>query len=378
MAVCNSLIRTLLVVLSLSTAIWGADIVNPLESVSDRISQVAYSDDDLTADTAPLPPEANYLGNCSQLCYRGPCGGCSNNCCAGYSECCDPQWTVTADALFLRPSATTGQQILFDPLQGTTLFNSSDMAFSCQAGLRLSLMRHGRCGWNFELNFFDNVGPKASAEFPASALPSGIAGVIVDNTILLPVDEIVFEERFRLYSSELNLQRPVNEWLTTLVGFRWVEFYDSYAVQGVESVVSMPFSQAINTHNHLYGFQIGENALLFERTGRLRINGFAKMGVFHNAADQNSNLNDPANFGVLSAIANGSHTAFLCELGLIGSYNISQHVALRGGYQVMWIEGLALASGQIPVTNLVAGTADIATSGGLFYHGATAGIEVTW
>ncbi len=200
----------------------------------------------------------------------------------------------------------------------------------------------------------------------------------MDNTILLPVDEVAFEERFRLYSSELNLRRPVNEWLTTLMGFRWVEFYDSYSVQGVESVVSMPFSQSIDTHNHMYGFQIGEDALFFERSGRLRVNGFAKIGIFHNAAGQNGKLNDPANFGELSVAANGSQPAFLCELGLIGSYHFSQHVALRGGYQVMWIEGVALAPGQIPVTNLVAGTADIATSGGLFYHGATAGLEVTW
>ncbi len=113
-------------------------------------------------------------------------------------------------------------------------------------------------------------------------------------------------------------------------------------------------------------------------TGRLRINGFAKIGIFHNTADQNSNLNDPANLGELSVVANGSHTAFLCELGLIGSYHLSQHVALRGGYQVMWIEGVALATRQIPVTNLIAGTADIAISGGLFYHGATAGFEITW
>ena len=160
------------------------------------------------------------------------------------------------------------------------------------------------------------------------ALPSGVGSVIVDDTILLPVDEIVFEERFRLYSGELNLRRSVNDWLTTLVGFRWVEFEDNFLVQGVESVVSMPFSHAINTRNHMYGFQIGEDALLFERNGRLRINGFAKIGIFHNTADQNSKFIDPANFGELSAAASGSHTAFLCELGLIGSYNLTQHVAL--------------------------------------------------
>ncbi len=382
MADCNSLIQTLLVVLSLSMAAWGADKENLLDSVSDKTSMADYFDVGSTSDTPPFTAEDYYLGLCSELCSGRPCRGCSNNCCAGYSECCDPQWTVTADALFLRRSASDGQHILFAPLGGAYLLNSSDMGFSCLAGPRLSLIRHRQCAWDLELNYFSITGSHANADFPQSALPGGIGSLIVDDQIFLPVNEVSFEERSRLYSGEFNLRRPINEWLTTLVGFRWVEFYDNYQAQGLEAFVLnplTPFTHAINTHNNLYGFQIGDDLRLLHLPGRFSMKGIAKIGVFYNRAGQNSNLSaSPDSLGNLSAVTEGSHLAFLGELELMGSYQFTTHVALRGGYQVMWIEGVALAPGQIPVTNLVAGTADIATSGGLFYHGATAGLEVTW
>jgi hypothetical protein len=367
-----------LVVLGFSQVVFSTDKVATLDSVAGKSILIDFIAEGSASDIPSIAAEDNKLGHHTDVCSEHSCSDCANNCRAGYSECCDPQWTVTVDALFLRPSASTGQQLLFDPLEGANLFNSSDAVFPIDANARLSLVRHGQSGWDFEFNYFDIISPKTSDVFPASALPGGIGSLSVDNTILLPVNDIIFEERFRLYSSEFNLQKPVNEWLTILVGFRWVEFFDDYLAQGVESVASSPFSEAINTHNHLYGFQIGENARLFERAGRLHINGFAKLGIFYNVADQNSNFYDPAIFGELSAVANGSHTAFLCELGLVGTYQLTHHVALRGGYQVLWIEGVALAPGQIPVTSLVAGSADIASSGAIFYHGANAGLEISW
>jgi len=377
MAVCKSNILSLLVVLSLSIAAGAADDKS-LDFVTGKTYQSDIIDDDSTSDTNPFDNEEDYIENCSDLCSKHPCQRRCEDC---YDDCCircNPPWTATAEALFLRPSPTSGQQLLFDPLQGSNLLNSSDMAFPFEAGPRLSLIRHRCCGWDFELNYFGILGPKARADFPTDVLPEGVGNLIVDDEILLPVNEVGFEEYYMLYSSEFNFRRPVNDWLTTLVGFRWVEFYDNYQAQGTEAIESTPFVHTINTHNHIYGFQIGEDALLFEATGRFRINGLVKIGIFYNAADQNSNFYDSASFGYLSAVANGNHVAFLGELGLIGSYQLTKHVALRGGYQVMWIEGVALAPRQIPVTNLGAGTAGIDITGGLFAHGANAGLEIKW
>jgi hypothetical protein len=379
MAVCKSSIFTLiLAILSTSVVAWAADDEGLINSIVDKTPANYADGDDSTPDTYLSNIEEDYKRPCSERCSRRPCRRCSVDCCAGYSVCCDPQWTATAEALFLRPSATSGQQLLFDPLEGTSLLNSTDMGFSCTAAPRLSLIRHRQCGWDLELNYFGISASNACAEFPSSALPNGVGSLIVDNGIFLPVDAVGFEEHFRLYSGEFNLRRPINDWITTLVGFRWVEFFDNYQAQGIEAVGSTSFAHSINARNHMYGFQIGDEALLFQPSCRFRIKGFAKIGVFYNASDQNSNLFDPASFDNLSAVAGRSHAAFLGELGLMGTYQLTTHVALHGGYQVMWIEGVALAPRQIPLTNLGAGTADMETSGSLFYHGATVGLDVTW
>jgi hypothetical protein len=54
-------------------------------------------------------------------------------------------------------------------------------------------------------------------------------------------------------------------------------------------------------------------------------------------------------------------------------------LAVRGGYQLMWLEGVALAPEQIPVNNLIApAIAAVDTSGGLFLDGATVGFVVQY
>ena len=189
-----------------------------------------------------------------------PQGGCEPD---GDVCCPDRHWTATADALFLHRSATRGPQLLSDPQSGNSLLDSSGLGFSYEAGPRLSLIRHG-CAWDFELNYFSIDGWQADADFPNSALPSGVGSLALDKVIPFPVTAAAFEDKTRLYSTEFNLRRPVNDWLTVLAGFRWVELEDGYLAQGTGATLSTPFSETIRVHNHLFGFQVGTDAILFE------------------------------------------------------------------------------------------------------------------
>ena len=367
-------ISVLVVTLSLAVTAYAATTEKFSTAVQDKTVSTDWPEDNSESAAKAFFNEESSTPRDAEACYDY-CDRCSDNCCQGGWRCCNPRWTVTADALILHRSATRSQRLLLDPQGETDLLNSSDMAFSFAAGPRLSLIRHGSCNWDFELNYFGIDGWGASADFPNTALPSGFGILVVDNALTLPVENVGFEEHSRLYSSEFNIRRPINDWLTPLVGFRWVELSDNYRAQGTEFVELSPFSHEINTHNHLYGFQIGADASL-KPTCRFHIDGLIKAGIFGNAANQTSSFSDPASD--LSATASGSHTAFLGELGLIGTYQLTKHAALRGGYQVMWIAGVALAPTQIPSTNLGGGTASIETSGNLFYHGATVGLDITW
>jgi hypothetical protein len=265
---------------------------------------------------------------------------------------------------------------LSDPVAGT-LFNSSDPSFSCEAGPQISIMRNG-CDWDLEFKYFGIDGWDADANFPNSALPNGVAILALDKAIPLPVTAVSFAETSRLYSSELNLRRTIRPWLTLLAGLRWVELEDGYAARGTEAVLSTPFAETIRAHNHLIGAQSGVDALLWKDSEYFQIRGFAKSGLFYNDASQDATFSNPAGLGTFSASAGGGHASYLCEMGIIASQQLTKNAVLRGGYELLYLDGLALAPRQIPNTDLAAGTASLDAGGGLLFHGINLSLEVTW
>ena len=69
----------------------------------------------------------------------------------------------------------------------------------------------------------------------------------------------------------------------------------------------------------------------------------------------------------------------MAELGLRAVLNLTNSLAVTGGYQALWLDGLALAPEQVPVTSVIApGTAGLNTNGDLLFHGFTAGIQWTY
>jgi hypothetical protein len=67
--------------------------------------------------------------------------------------------------------------------------------------------------------------------------------------------------------------------------------------------------------------------------------------------------------------------AFLGEVELSSTLQITHWLAATGGFQGMWLEGVALAPGQVPVSNPGAGTATVNMDGSLFYHGGFLRLE---
>jgi hypothetical protein len=73
-----------------------------------------------------------------------------------------------------------------------------------------------------------------------------------------------------------------------------------------------------------------------------------------------------------------NRAAFLGELGIVASWQVTEHIALRGGYQLYWQDGVALAANQPVSTDLPGQTGGINNSGHIFMHGPSAGLQVTW
>jgi hypothetical protein len=284
--------------------------------------------------------------------------------------------TVTTDAMYLHRSTLSGQQrLLVDPNTNSDVFSSANLPMADALGPRLGLIFHDVAGAELEFDYFGIDGWKVNREVTAVGMPSGTANLILDDQIIVPVTDAQFTYQSRFYNAEANLRLSYCDWFRPLIGFRWVELNDRYQVT-VPAAAGGSFTEAVRANNHLYGLQIGADARIFDQ-GRFRLEAIAKTGIFCDDENQQTDVWAPAS-PTASAGASCNHIAYLSEVGLMFSVAVTDHLRLRAGYQAIFLESVALAPMQLPATDLGGGTARVDMSGNLLYHGATAGLELTW
>jgi hypothetical protein len=257
----------------------------------------------------------------------------------GSAGCCEPLWSVYAGAVVLRrdnPSIA-----LFDT--------------GFRAGVDIDVRR--RLGERYELQF----------------RYFGVDGWSDQVTETVIVDEAPEIDLFgyyanQLYSAELNLRRCWTDRVTVLAGFRWVELQEQGLFEAEDS------SSGGRTYNHMYGFQLGTDLLVWDRGGPFTVNAELKAGVYSNLAKSSAFGEEPDN-GSFAADGRKYHTAFLGDLAIKAKYQLNNNWAVLAGYQLLWFEGVALANDN-QLTALAEG--DVDTSGSPFYHGALLGAEYRW
>lgn len=319
------------------------------------------------APLGPLGMSSNEyqegVNNCSGGCDMGcqPCGSC-------------PRWTATADFIIMDRFGGTGRTLV-RPIRSTDdLLNSSQFHQGFHGGPRVGLIRHGDRCYDLEVQYFQIDGWRNSQPVPANQ--TGLAFDAPGYSVISFSDPMNFDYSSKLYSGEINLRWNPLCRVTMLAGFRWLELRENLD-GSVLTPTNTPFWNT-NTRNDLFGFQIGSDAILWER-GRLSIDGLLKAGVFSNQAEQTSTA---IAGGPVSLYDSTNHTAFLSEMSLQAKYQATKHLTLRIGYQLMWLEGLALAPAQIEQTNFLDNPdpphTGIDSHGGVWYHGATAGFEYSF
>jgi hypothetical protein len=72
--------------------------------------------------------------------------------------------------------------------------------------------------------------------------------------------------------------------------------------------------------------------------------------------------------------------ALIGEANLMGMYQITNNLAMRAGYQMIWVDGVTLASESLNpnLVELTQGPARLNDNGTLVYHGPHAGVVFTW
>lgn len=296
--------------------------------------------------------------------------GCGD--CDGGFVCCAPVscgWTASAGAIILHRSAAKRALLVEDGTTDEELVNVADFDLGFAAGPRVELARRFDSCWEIGLAHFSVVDWSAARSLSD---PGNLRVPLVSDSPNDYFDTAAAEYESQLYSTELNLKRRWNDQIRLLAGFRWVELHEEIAAEAWSPDLEGSFDA--RTGNYLYGFQLGADAVLWDRGGRLNIDSFLKAGIY--GTHTRATMRGQGTYFELEGTATNGRTSFLGEIGVNANYRLTEHWSLFGGYEVLWAEGVALAADTVAAIS--GGDANELWSGDAFYHGALTGVSLTW
>jgi hypothetical protein len=337
------------------------------------IQQVNMLEPDLAEPPAPkasAPPASSTVAGGMSDC--GCDTGCGDCCDLGNACCCGPVWSVRAGAVILERSRPKRQRVIEDrngPADRDGFTDAFD--FGWEGGPDVTITRWLRNGNGIEVRYFGALEWDADASWTSDtgwAIPTnpprtGTGVAIIDADYIS-----------RLNSTEVNYRQAPNDRISWLAGFRWIELHEELNVDADFGANMTDIGW--NVDNHLYGGQAGAEVLLLDRGGPFQLTSWFKGGIFGNDADNDFTLNQSVGPDLAFKTEKGDVT-FLGDIAFLGRYRLNDNISLNSGYQLLWLDGVALASEQIFATNVVSG-GGIDTDGFVFYHGALLSMDIIW
>lgn len=167
------------------------------------------------------------------------------------------------------------------------------------------------------------------------------------------------------------------EWFA---GFRYIDLGEELDIAAQKTVSGAVEDGTYNIHttNNLFGAQAG--ARWRQTWGRFGWEATGKAGIFGNAAQETQSVTDFPNFALRPTVSSsGNEVAFVGELNLSALYRLTNVWNLKAGYNVMWIDGLALAPDQLDFNFATSPSGNQLQNGGaMFLQGVNVGVEARW
>lgn len=368
--------------------------------------------------------ESDYCESC-----RGKRGGCGHCLLGGYKagghgpfgpyedNACGPRWfDISAEFVYLKRE-DAGRRVDFasNGIRADSsvpiVLSTADLEFHEEPGIRITGCYDIGAASNLEFTYLGTFFWSASAQ--ATSDTDNLYSVISDfglsplggyvETDQAALQQIDYDSQ--LDTLELNYRR---HWMSPsmrlqgswLMGIRYAIIderfiYNTSVEAHVDPLTTDPrgpgfFNNVTKTSNDLVGFQLGGDAWACLLPG-LTAGGEVKAGIYGNAARQRTYIvfGDDAPTGSTSETVESNRAAFLAEAGANVVYQLTPAWSIRGGYQVMFIDGIALGPENFnpEVEGLTPGdgggssvtrTPFINDNGNAFYHGFTAGFEYLW
>jgi hypothetical protein len=342
-----------------------------------------------------------------------------------------PRWTFSAETLVLGRWGGANQPLVgllpggmqFAATQNASAlaaeaFNSNQFWQGFSAGPKISVTYHDESGYGAEFSYF-NIFTQSATKTVGPTNPAADWLVMYAPGAFWQTQDFAYQgmawkDATNLYNAEANGRLDLSPRVTVLGGLRWLQLNDTLvgwltpadrsepnwkgpclspgasgcALSDVGSgnppwtYPAYPPFWTAKTQNNLYGAQIGVDAKLLE-LGRFSIDGVIKAGVFDNNATQSALVSMEKRLFPTQAAAN--HTAFVGEADLQVNYRLTSGLALKVGYEALWLDGVALAPGQIretyttgPPQAVTVRALGVNCGSSVLFQGATFGLEYSF
>ncbi|HXP74187.1 MAG TPA: BBP7 family outer membrane beta-barrel protein [Stellaceae bacterium] len=288
---------------------------------------------------------------------------------------------------------------------GVEAFNSNQFRQGFSAGPKLSLTYRGEAGYGFEVSYFNvfdqsdakTIGPDTPRDWLVMKAPG-----IFWQTQDFPYQGMRWSDATNLYSAEANGRLDLGSRVRLLAGARWLQLNDNLGgtltpadrtaptwkqtnptdnifqvTPGNTPAGNYPPFWTTGTTNNLYGVQIGVGAEILE-LDRFSLDGLIKVGLFDDNAEQSTGVS--LRKMVFPSHATTNQAAFASEAGLQIKYQLTQGLALKAGYEILWLDGIALAPGQIQetLTTATVRTLGVNSRSTVLFQGATFGLDYSF
>jgi hypothetical protein len=255
-------------------------------------------------------------------------------------------------------------------------FNANQFDLPVQAGWQIAVARRLNDDWDLEARYFNLGGQSATLPTISSNVGAGVLFAPTSQGLFFPPLNTNLSYTSQLQNVEINACRSLNDCVGVLADVRYLQLDDRILVSELTTGKGFDATQRLDGFSDMVGFQIGGDAVLLRR-GRLSLDTSLKAGIYDDMA-RNAFTYDSTALAVHSASgASASNVAFCGEVGITATYDLTQRLSLRGGYQLLRLDGVALASQQSIVNPppLLGAATTVATRGDVFYNGAFIGLE---
>jgi hypothetical protein len=290
-----------------------------------------------------------------------------------------PRWRATLDGIVLFREETDLGALLdgMPDLAGRpfTVAPEFQENFDHAAGARLLVTSDFPycAGYEMQVGYVGVEEWSASAYFPQEAIAANPPASTE------PVSErrsLIYDSS--LHSVEINFQRVSRGYIKPYAGFRYIgldEDVQDFADQFTTGVLPAPGGvvgnltsssvtdriNGVSVDNDMVGFQGGLRLDMWRPTRKLHIAGFCSAGVYCNMVDRErvyeestvrnqrervtaTTIADTTTSASTTSVvsADGTNVGFSTEASLAGVWQVNRCVALRSGYQVLFLSGVEL------------------------------------